>query len=281
MTAATGTDANAHYSADANYQAWLALLDSVLDSAGLTQTADTGQWTGSEARPASGQPQYQLREFGDGLIVKIDVGVGTATTRPAMAFSVGTGSDGSGNVTGVLGSRAVLAGSSSSQSWTTGGASVWACATADDVFAIHCQTDPDIPFLYAFQRRQDAAGANVLDGQTVIHGPSKDIRYIWDGASNTFLASNGSDWWPGLPWGSQASLGSRDGVNIHLAPGVTPWVDPVEYGTSDALIAYRDTEITTGVTFQAEFFPGLERTYIATGLTASGMAGARIAMIYE
>lgn len=98
------------HQSDAGFQAWGADFCAKLDAIGLVQTADTGQvdW-GTVARPANNTTAgYEMRRFDDTqqtaapIYLKFDFGTMASPNRPRWRVSIGTGSDGSGNLTGVL-----------------------------------------------------------------------------------------------------------------------------------------------------------------------------------
>lgn len=93
-------------------------------AAGLTQTADTGQvnWVTVTRPGVSTNGGFEIWRFNDTahatapIFIRIDYGTGTAATRPRLQLTVGTGSNGSGTITG-----SVLAATTVS---STGGAAV-------------------------------------------------------------------------------------------------------------------------------------------------------------
>lgn len=96
---------------DADFRAWVAAVIAQLVAVGLTQTADTGQIdTGTVTRPGTTNTQagYVVFRFNDTahatrpLFFRLGFGTGSAVTTPSIWFTLGTGSDGAGNITGVL-----------------------------------------------------------------------------------------------------------------------------------------------------------------------------------
>ncbi|RJP44508.1 hypothetical protein C4587_01855 [Candidatus Parcubacteria bacterium] len=94
---------------DADFRAWGALYSTALATVGLIQTADTGQidWV-TVLRPAINTAAgYEIYEFADALqasapvFIKFEFGSGTSQLRAMVWITVGTGSDGAGNITGV------------------------------------------------------------------------------------------------------------------------------------------------------------------------------------
>lgn len=95
-------------------QSWGSAISAAFATAGLTQTTDTGQinWstvtTPTLANTAAG---YEIWRFTDSLqatapiFLKIEYGNGTSVGYPGLWITVGTGSDGVGNITGVIRAR--------------------------------------------------------------------------------------------------------------------------------------------------------------------------------
>lgn len=96
---------------DADFQAWASELFDELIAAGLEQTADTGQLSTpvSAARPGSNTSAgYWMFRFDDSLqgsapvFIRIEVGTGSSATVPRIMASVGTGTNGSGTISGAI-----------------------------------------------------------------------------------------------------------------------------------------------------------------------------------
>ncbi len=93
---------------DADFRAWGVLYSAALAACGLVQTADTGQidWV-TVTRPGTNTAAgYQIWRFNDTLqgaapvYIKFEFGTGASATRPMVWITLGTGSDGAGNITG-------------------------------------------------------------------------------------------------------------------------------------------------------------------------------------
>jgi hypothetical protein len=96
---------------DANFRIWGKFFSDSLTSAGIVQTSDTGQinWATVTAPAAINTKQgYEIRRFADTLqatkpvYIKFSFGSGGAAGRPSVWVTIGTGSDGAGNITSVL-----------------------------------------------------------------------------------------------------------------------------------------------------------------------------------
>lgn len=94
---------------DANFRIWGKWISDNLTALGITKTADTGQidWTTVTRPLATNTAQgYEIRKFNDALdgtypqYFKIEYGSGGATDRPSIWLTTGTGSNGSGTLTG-------------------------------------------------------------------------------------------------------------------------------------------------------------------------------------
>jgi hypothetical protein len=93
---------------DASFRAWGGDFHAKLAAVGLVQTADTGQinWA-TVTRPGTNTDGgYSVWEFDDSLqgsapvFIRFDFGTGSNASRPSIKITVGTGSNGSGTITG-------------------------------------------------------------------------------------------------------------------------------------------------------------------------------------
>lgn len=101
---------------DAGFRTWGSELSAKLADVGLVKTTDTGQinWT-TVTRPAATDVAagYEIWRFNDALqvsapiFVKLEYGTASAPTIPALWATVGTGSNGSGTLTGSVTQRAL------------------------------------------------------------------------------------------------------------------------------------------------------------------------------
>ncbi len=100
------------HSSDAAFRTWgNELMTMLITTLGLTQTTDTGQLAfpmTATTRPATNTAAgYYILKFNDvlqstlGIFIKVELGTGTVTGGPALWITVGTGSNGSGTLTGL------------------------------------------------------------------------------------------------------------------------------------------------------------------------------------
>jgi len=121
---------------DASFRLWGKGISDALAAIGLVQTADSGQinWA-TVATPPSGSTfqGYEIWRMNDTqqatapIFFKLEYGSGTTAARPAMRFTWGTSSNGSGTITGTV-IKTVLTATHSGNS----ASSQTGCASAQD-----------------------------------------------------------------------------------------------------------------------------------------------------
>lgn len=127
MTTSTYSTTWAHVDSP-SFRLWGSKLSAALQACGLLQTADTGQinWTTvAYSNTASFSSGYEIYQFTDELqatspvFIRIDYGTGNqpgvATGSPSIWVTVGTGTDGAGNLTGVVSTQEQITGLGSAQ----------------------------------------------------------------------------------------------------------------------------------------------------------------------
>ena len=96
---------------DAQFRAWGKAISDSLQAVGIVKTADSGQidWaTVAAPTAANTQMGYEIYRFNDTLqstapvFIKLAFGSGSTIAFPALWISVGTGSNGSGTITGEI-----------------------------------------------------------------------------------------------------------------------------------------------------------------------------------
>lgn len=96
------------HDSDATFREWGSELAAKFLAAGLVQTADTGQvnWVTVTRPGTSTFTPYEIWRFNDAqqtgapIFIKVEYGTLTVATHPGLRFTVGTGSNGSGTLTG-------------------------------------------------------------------------------------------------------------------------------------------------------------------------------------
>jgi hypothetical protein len=154
------------------FNAWGGSLSTALAAVGLTKTTDTGQvtWSNSVTPPGAlnTYPYYEIWKFADALqstspiFMKIEYGSSfLALGDPGMRITVGTGSDGAGNLTGNI---------SSSMTPGSGGnsATTQQCYVSSDGGRLNvvmfAGTVTNVAFAFYIERLKNNSGAAVAGG---------------------------------------------------------------------------------------------------------------------
>jgi hypothetical protein len=185
MTATSWTVSSAIGVSDAAFRAWGQAISAALAALGLVQTADTGQinWSTVTKPTVNATAQgYEVWRFADALqatapvYVKIEYGSATSsTTAPGIWVTVGTGSNGSGTITGTdvaNVSGAVTSRLACLQNGATGPtATSWAAADADGsalALALHPNAGASNGGMFVLiERTRDWSGVATGDGVLV------------------------------------------------------------------------------------------------------------------
>ena len=160
--------------ADADFRAWGQAISNALAAIGLVKAADTGQinWT-TVIKPAGSSvvSGYEIWRFNDALqatapvFFKIEYGSGAGTPWHSLWITVGTASDGIGNLSGAqIGTRKQIGPSN-----VLPGATVYLSGATDRVgFVMLLGTSNGYGF--SIERSKDASGNNTSTGIcTYIH----------------------------------------------------------------------------------------------------------------
>jgi hypothetical protein len=166
---------------DADFRAWGSAISNALAAMGLVKTADTGQINFTTVlKPASGQISmgYEIWRFNDVLqatapvFIKLEYGSGqSAGTQLALWYTVGTGSDGAGNLNGNVGTRKPIYVSANQAAASN---SYFSGATDRINFCINPgQTSMGIQL--HIERSKDASGNNTSHGVTTYSNCSASV----------------------------------------------------------------------------------------------------------
>lgn len=123
-------------SSDAAFRTWGSELSAKFAAVGMVQTADTGQinWTSvTRAAVINTAAGYEIWKLSSGnLYFKIEYGTGaTQPTFPALWITVGTGSNGSGTLTGQTSTRTGVGDTNLAIASTSTNYQSYLCATAN------------------------------------------------------------------------------------------------------------------------------------------------------
>jgi hypothetical protein len=207
---------------DANFRVWGKGLSDALAAAGLTQTSDTGQinWATVTAPVASnGVGGYEIWRFNDAahstlpIFIKLEYAAGTTTvSRPSMYITVGTASDGAGNISGTtLLPRIQMNGTNNG---TTSTVVSFACYNTDTGalwFGLNPVGSPGTGWFFGVFRWADSAGNVGAEGCTILRQVAGSTavggnNYRHDLATTSTFSGG---------WGVPISIGST----VRLAQG--------------------------------------------------------------
>ena len=148
----------------ANYKSWAQFISNFFTTAGWTQTSDTGQvvWS-SAALPTSIASNYEVWKAADSaasttpIYVKIEYGATSSVVE--IRVTVGTGSNGSGTITGPLIGPIVITnnGTYSNQGGTT--IPCYASGNAGEIRVMLWQGNSLVETIFGIERSKDTSGA--------------------------------------------------------------------------------------------------------------------------
>lgn len=262
-----------------NFRGWGKAISDLLTSAGVPKTADTGQidWTTVAAPSAASTSQgYEIRYLNDSLnatyplYVKLEYGSGVAAATASVWLTIGRGSDGAGNLTGIQFTRTlvqlcfVVGSATNGQLYSDG--SGFAIAPAYD-----SSSTPVTNGLLILERSRDSSGAITGEGWRLLsasNGSSSITELIfsfsgWSQSSNTPSHL--------LPRPMTASQTCNDGTNSYLAEAAFAGSQGRWY--QKYTLAYSPADYTVGQTFAVTILGG-SHTYRACNRQGFGARGA-------
>jgi len=262
-------------------QAWTTWIASGIVEVGWVQTSDTGQCnTATLSTPGAIQTSvgYQIFRMADALqatapvFMKVEFGSGAAVNNPSLWITIGTGSDGAGNLTGIRMARSQLTSTASTISY--------ACymSGASGRLAIALWVVVNTSMAIIVERTHDVAGADTGDGLTVnlLFGSTKTSQYL---PSSGTIPTAYANWNVITPPSGNGALSP----NVYFFP-IRCW-SPGETFPILGAIAYVAGDFANDGTYLVQGFDGGNRTYIALGnrLTVVGYGGTSncIAMRYD
>lgn len=286
------------HDSDATFREWGSEFAAALLAVGLTQTADTGQinWTTVTRPGVNTNGGYEIWRFNDAqqstapIFMRIDYGTGSNAQSPRIMFTVGTGSNGSGTITGtaLTSSFSTNAIASAQTSDTTRNTVM---CYVDGFFGFNWKQASSAEGSFFVARTVDNTGAATATGAIVFWGAgapgsgfgTQALRF-----AATALAFTRQTTVPGTALCLNPQLVTTSTVagnnQAFLAWTITPQVTPV-VGVCGVL----DAELTTNATFTEALIGSTPRTYIgwapaggaAGPVSAGGTGGLKFAMLWE
>ena len=254
----------AHLSGDADFRTWAQGIAAQLAAVGLVKTGDTGQVDlTTAARPlANAFAGYEVYRFNDTLqatapvFIKVEYGVGGTVTRPSLAMTVGTATNGAGVLGGQLGARFVAAPNAEK---VAGEQLPSYCSGGPGRVALFTRVDP-VSFTFSMgmivERVRGADGVQVGDGvYTLLTYP---YTFQYQAIPSSGIMSPVETYAPALALdkGSLAARGSDIAFSAHVA-----FLGKALYALP---LTYRKVDVPQLATFQVTHLGAL-RTYLPLG----------------
>jgi hypothetical protein len=254
----------------ANFRLWGSFVDNTFVASGWVQTSDTGQinWgTATVPNNVNTIIGYSIFRMNDTLqatkpvFVKMEYGQGSTMTFPYIGITIGTGSDGAGNITGILRARGLFTANQTSAlltipSYISGSNNRW-CATLWPNSSNHYSW-----FTFSIERTKDSAGAVTNDGLMYFAGS------IISSSISQYLPFTGTIPSTYTAWNCCVPASATNSAfknTVALYP-IKCWT-PGESGPSTNIFMYNNLDITPSVgtsnTISVSLFDGgVTSTYI-------------------
>jgi hypothetical protein len=282
------------HSSDATFRVWGSEFSTKLAAVGLTNTADTGQinWT-TVARPTTSLPNaagYEIWRFADSTIyLKLEYGTDT-NSCPAMWITVGTGSNGSGALTGQTSTRRIWTGNQNAASTVTAYNS-YMCLTAD-AFSVAWKTNAftsgtPLPLgVLVVGKTVDGAGAASTTGFGVFS--SNNIATVASSLQSVRTAATAATFTGSASYCLVVGAVTSSTVGSDTQ-AYTCWLNVPQVVPFAWMAGYVISEVTELNTFAVAMVGAVSHTYLVlgqintltTGFAGLSQATYSVAIIYE
>ena len=288
------------HTTDATFRAWGSELSARLAAIGLVQTADTGQinW-GTATRPATNVAAgYEIWRFNDSLqgsapiFLKVEYGTASGNSQSPMVWvTVGTGSNGSGTLTGQQTSRVTTSSINAAATNLVTNWPSYACAVEGAAWVSNkygaAGTGRGFTF-FAIFRTCDSAGAPTTTGYVLYAGGTAtattstiQAQAVRTAATATSFTLDVNGLYSFVVHGLSTTVTSAGDTQVGLHWMPTPYVKPV-FGICTMAVA----ESSFGASFSTTLVGSTPRTYVSIHSSAgqSGPGSALLAvpaLVYE
>lgn len=276
MATSGPTNLPAFFNVDADFRTWGSAINAALAALGLVQTGDTGQinWT-TVVKPASGSAAsgYEIWRFADALqatvpvFIKLEYGSGSTADRPALWCTVGSGSNGSGTLTGQLSGRQSMTPINQKAAGVTL-PMVASGNTGELQLGVNLDyASANFGMFLSVERPKDATDTVTNDGVFFVwSSTSGNGQCVFIPASGTVPGSASNGNWPAVNPGQWSRSGA--GATADVCPLLIPIFGNWRY--SHVMVASRG-DFTGGGTLTPTIF-GATHTYLALGNAATPSA---------
>jgi hypothetical protein len=184
-------------STDVHFQAWAMFFENALVTTGGWQiSTDTGQTPPATlVHPTVGNTKkgfrvYRLSDGGPVMYMRIDYGSSSAANTPGIWITLGTSTDGAGNIVAPYwnGGLSAAPNVSANTNVATGAFNSYAsCALNRATIAMFVSTNPAYHMVFAIERTQNPSGNDTTDGLLLVYRDGQfsasgmaQARYIWN-----------------------------------------------------------------------------------------------------
>lgn len=267
MTTATSSTRIRHDS-DATFREWGLEFSTKLQAAGLTLTADTGQinWTTVTRPGVNTEAGFEMYRFNDTqqstspIFIRFGYGTGNGTTTPRLQMTVGTGSNGSGTITGTAPYTINAVGNAAAATTDTLRNSYWSCG--EGYLSFLWKSGDVNRSTTVIGRTVDSSGTPDADGALICSAGSSFLSTACMNfvGTDTITTKRTSGVTAGLchwPTSATSSLVGTD-QQAACAYGSFPRFRPVPY-----LCGVLNSEFVTGNTFSVAMVGSTPLTYLA------------------
>jgi len=275
MATATTSTSTAYFTTDAGFRTMGSAIGTAITSVNLIKTSDTGQinWT-TVLHPTtqSTVSGYEVYRFNDYLqstspvYIKIEYGCGSyAVGYMGLWITVGTGTDGAGNLTGNISQRVAIASSAIDTNTRT---SYFSGDVNRLCFVLWPQNPANMSsqwLVFGIERSHNASG---VDTGTAAHifwssatSPFGSCQYLLLGTTTNFITPYVSQgWYCSIPPSGGGSLSP----NLYSYPIKS-------YNMYETLpifnfVHFAGTDFATGSTFSITGYDSVSRTYYVPGM---------------
>lgn len=261
---------------DAEFRAWVVAVKTAWLAAGWTQTADTGQIDTATVLTPSGTNQsrgYIIAQLNDGVspavYCKLEFGSGSATTTPALWFTLGLATNGAGTLS-AGGARYQILLSAETVSRT----SYVSYSTSDSRFVMYLNDAGTSPVLIMVERSRASTGAVSSVGVSFHFN-----RFATNSVGSGFVPYSGTVSEGTLPVYSGVIGTGTAGSDIYLAPA---WI-AAPHGALLSLVGAFNGDVGHLANVSTTHY-GATRNFLALGSNSFGVSNVtngRVLMLYE
>ena len=253
---------------DAQFRAWGRAISDSLQAVGIVKTADSGQidWETVAAPTASNTKMgYEIYRFNDTLqstapvFIKLSFGAGASSSYPSLWISVGTGSDGSGTLTGEILTE------KQNYASATATATTHYVSGSSNRFVIALQgSSSNYQIVLTVERTHNSSGSDTSNGVMV-----NRIAYSVDSQHYLLFSDSSVVTVPKISCLTPVGLSGAKSPDINLYP--VRFFTPGEGPVSNCLVGYIYGDFASNASYTVSVF-GIDRTFrtVQAGPSSSG-----------